>query len=705
VTTFHFSGTVAWNRMGPFITTGRGVRTQSFLDPNTGLTPAGATQNSVAVTQITADATTGQWAFTTTDVAACLLDFGAGPQMVLANELPNLVITAAATTDSAVASAVGNSASATRAQLDQRYAAVVPLYPTMTLSAIQARINAAPAGSRLWFAPGTYPTGTIVVPADGMFVDAPGATFQVSVWGAPSFDAIGRNDCLFDIGLAQFTGTRGDHTGTTRGQATYTIGAGVYINGDRNRIRRLRTIDLPTPVNFSSWDGSSISGHTGTGNSVGRLEVSGYDFGVLWLAQKDLVLEDLYGHNDHDDSSGANPTHLYYGSGISTARSTGVAIKKARCENHTGGQPFQLKYADQTKLTHHVADTTTGLVNILDCDDLEWDGMLGVNLSAAGTGAVTFGFTTAVPKRPVLSNTTVRQAANNDERAVSIWGDDARIRGMHVEANHSGSVNTALNDVVLRGSRSEADDVSIRSIGAGHMRGIATGIGTDTVSDWRIHGPKMDGPRSVVDILASSTGVRIYGDPNASTLTGGGAAFTVSGTATGSEYSVTTPRHAYLTTYGTAPGTAAVLSGSSVIVPVANNGIQVLITPDCDIAVSNLLWFSVTQSGNYDIAIVDDALSTRLWSKGSTAWPAAGTITETVTSVTMRAGRTYRIVFSADNITGALRGTAAAAGDMLIRMDGLFAAYLQTSMFPVPSTPARGSGASTRLPYIILKGA
>jgi hypothetical protein len=41
VTTYHFSGTVAWNRMGPFITTGKGLTTKTFTDPSTGLTPAG----------------------------------------------------------------------------------------------------------------------------------------------------------------------------------------------------------------------------------------------------------------------------------------------------------------------------------------------------------------------------------------------------------------------------------------------------------------------------------------------------------------------------------------------------------------------------------------------------------------------------------------------------------------------------------------
>jgi hypothetical protein len=102
LTTYHFSGTVAWNRLGTFITTGKGLVTKTFTDPSTGLTPAGATQNGAAVTQITADLTTGQWVFTATDVLAAQLDFGAGPFLVMASELPNLLLTASAPANTAI---------------------------------------------------------------------------------------------------------------------------------------------------------------------------------------------------------------------------------------------------------------------------------------------------------------------------------------------------------------------------------------------------------------------------------------------------------------------------------------------------------------------------------------------------------------------------------------------------------------------------
>lgn len=120
-TTYHFSGTVAWNRLGSFITTGGGLSTKTITDPATGLVPAGLTQGGVSVTKITADVSNGTWAFTTTDVPAVLVDWGAGPNLVSAAELPGMIVTAAAATDSAVATLLGNPASSTRSAGDGVY--------------------------------------------------------------------------------------------------------------------------------------------------------------------------------------------------------------------------------------------------------------------------------------------------------------------------------------------------------------------------------------------------------------------------------------------------------------------------------------------------------------------------------------------------------------------------------------------------------
>lgn len=83
-------------------------------------------------------------------------------------------------------------------------------------------------------------------------------------------------------------------------------------------------------------------------------------------------------------------------------------------------------------------------------------------------------------------------------------------------------------------------------------------------------------------------------------------------------------------------------------VPAANAAVQVKVVSVRDITVTSLTWCSSTQSGNYDIGIVDDRGDAVLWTRGATAWPAVGTVSEPVPSVMLKAGRTYRFVFASD---------------------------------------------------------
>ena len=282
----------------------------------------------------------------------------------------------------------------------------------------QDALDVAPAGAWVFFPPGTYAlTTSLVVKADGTHIDALGAHFVISTWGAPVFDAIGRSGCFYDIGVAEFAGTRGGTGSTWRGSNAYCSGTAVWINGDRNYVRTLRTINLPVGVFLSSYAGTSTYDRYGVDNHIGTVEVEGYDFGVLFVGQRNLVIDDLYGHDDTDDSAGVNPTHLYYCSAAATFRTVGLTIKKARCDNHLHGQPFQLKYVDAASLTNHTARHTTGLINIIDGTDLTWSALQGIDILAnAGQGAITFGAISATPKRSVLSDTSVVQAVGVNER-------------------------------------------------------------------------------------------------------------------------------------------------------------------------------------------------------------------------------------------------------------------------------------------------
>lgn len=578
-------------------------------------------------------------------------------------------------------------------------------YPT-----VQDALNAAPAGARVLFQ-GVYDASVapFVVQQDRTWIDALGASFTTATWGRPIFDAVGRDGCTFDLGVCEFTGARGGVGTSYRGSSAYVSGCAVWLNGDGNHVRNCHAINLPGgAVFFSSWATTGTYDRKGVGNKVGvagTVEVEGYDFGVLWSWQDDLMIANLTGHDDIDDSVGVNPTHVYYGSSDATYRSTGVQIHNVRAVRHLYGQPFQIKFSDQAVLDAHTADDSRGLINVLSCDDLQVGLLLGTRCRANdGQGAVTM----TTGSRPRLDSVSVQLAAGVNERAISIWMDDAEIGRLVVETAHGAGLNTNLNTIVLRGNRGRVKSSTIRSRGTEHMRGIACGLGSDTVTRWVIDDPVGEGVRAVVDVLAGSTAVKVRHDPRVHTLTGTGTPVLVTGTPVGGELILETavPAQAGLSTFGDDPS-VAMLAAATPTIGAANSAIQVLVTPKRDTLVTKLRWFAVTQSGNYDIGIVDDANNAVLWRKGSTAWPAAGVVDETLpTAVTLYAGRAYRLVLAADNATATYRGAQASAFDMGLRLDGLFASYVVGSAFPLPSTTlARGTTGSTRVPLIICREA
>ena len=94
MTTYTFTGAVAYDRLGSSWRTAAGLRSVSVTDPATGLLPANLIQGGVAVTWLTADANS-RYSFTC-DVPGVVVDFGAGAEALYANEVPGLAIAAGA---------------------------------------------------------------------------------------------------------------------------------------------------------------------------------------------------------------------------------------------------------------------------------------------------------------------------------------------------------------------------------------------------------------------------------------------------------------------------------------------------------------------------------------------------------------------------------------------------------------------------------
>lgn len=327
---------------------------------------------------------------------------------------------------------------------------------------VQAAIDVAPDGSVLFFPPAmspvAVPAGGFALKSNNLTIDAMGVEFQVSNWGTPAFLALransGADGHRFRIGMVRYVGARGNHTGTAiRGSAPYCSGCGVWSNGDRNYVEYLRTDGMPTPIFFSSWDGSSMNDRTGVGNRIGYLEATRYNFALLFVSQEGYDWGDAYCHDDLDDSGGVNPTHAIYGSASSTFRSRGGRIGKWTVENNLSGAPFQLKFTDGVVAGTLSGSGSAGVVSIQNCHDFTAEGILGQNVKTAVTGSRLVELVgTETCKRPNIGRVSVDKATGVNTESVLLILD---------ESGYIGSIT-----VTSRNTSNAGAEVSLRGVGA-----------------------------------------------------------------------------------------------------------------------------------------------------------------------------------------------------------------------------------------------
>lgn len=589
----------------------------------------------------------------------------------------------------------------------------VSITPAMSQSQIQTVLNSLSSFTRVTFT-GTFNlTGPLTIPFDAMHIDAMNATFNTTAWALPVFDAIGRNGVTYDVAQATFTGTRppaGSGAGQAaagaayRGSAPYCSGAAIWINGDYNWVRNLKTSYLPVGVFLSSYAGTSTYDHVGVGNRIGTLEVDHGDWGVLYVGQLNPVFDDIHVHDDIDDSAGGNPTHAIYCSATTSFRSTGGTIRSVRAENILGGQPVQFKFHDDLTVGHIHGTGSMGLLNVIDCNDLKVNGYTSLGtLANNGQGAITFQRSVTNSQRPRFGKGYIQMAANVDERVVNVISDNGTFDEIEIDSNHSAGVNTAsTGEIIVRGTGNHFRHPKFRSLGAGSVPAVWIGFSGETANNTIVERPIVSGTLNVAKVDQSSTGVVVDYDAAAQSFTGAAAVDLNGGNTAASSFAPPLT----LSTFGEHGIDALVVASGTVSVGGANNALEVRVTPHRNITVSSLVWWSTVASGNYDIGIFDDTSNAWLWSKGTTGWPAAGKITETVPSVKLVAGRTYRFAFSADNATGTLRGVQAAIAGLDLRLDGSTNSTTVSSAFPLPTTTlvAGTNGSTTRIPLIVALG-
>lgn len=381
---------------------------------------------------------------------------------------------------------------------------------------VQAAFDAAPDGARLYFPPEMSP---VAVPpssfqhkANNQTVDAMGVEFRVSTWGTPVFLAlrsslgVGANGHTWRIGLVRYVGVRGNHTGAPiRGSAPYCSGCAVWSNGDRNYVEYLRSIGMPTPIFYSSWDGSGPSDRMGVGNRIGYFEAEGYDFGLLFVRQEAYNWGNAYCHDDIDDSGGANPTHAIYGSAAAGATAGAGTIGTWLTRNHTGGNPYQFKYSHDITADRLLAERSAGVLSVQNCNGFTANLVSGVSLTPAIAGARMVEFVGVDACRRVhVGQIIVDKAQNTDsESVILIVNDVCDVGSISITARHSPSVVTSSAELSVRGiGVGKIGSVEVVTTGPA-MRPVRLGSGTDAgrAVGWMLPSVRSVGAGAALDAI------------------------------------------------------------------------------------------------------------------------------------------------------------------------------------------------------------
>lgn len=364
---------------------------------------------------------------------------------------------------------------------------------------VQAAIDAAPTGATLYFPPAmspvAVPAGGFALKSNNLTIDAMGVEFQVSNWGTPAFLALrsngGADGHRYRIGMVKYVGVRGTHLGAAiRGSAPYNSGCGVWSNGDRNYVEYLRTDGMPTPIFFSSWDGTSTYDRTGVGNRIGYLEATRYNFALLYVKQDAFDWGDAYCHEDLDDSSGTNPTHAIYGSGDAGARALSGVIGKWYTVDNIKGAAYQIKYSDNVTFGNLIAERCGGLASFQNVDGIKGNILSGTKLSAAPTGARQVEFVGAdFCRRVSVAEIAIDSVAGVDSLGLSLFAHDmVSIGNVSITNQHSGGINSASAEIELRGSgNNNIAQINIAARG-GIVKPVRLGNGTDPgkASGWTL---------------------------------------------------------------------------------------------------------------------------------------------------------------------------------------------------------------------------
>lgn len=386
-------------------------------------------------------------------------------------------------------------------------------------TAINAAFAAATPGTVVWFPPppSYYKITVPLTPPAGVTIvgSGPACEIRQATQMKPVFDCLNvDNVTVQGFTLTNGSGPPSSAGSSFRGDNGYAYSAGVWANGNHVTFRDCLVKDFACGAYFSAYDGSTNGSATKLANRVLGVEVSGANFGVLFLLQENFLIDGLYAHDGVDSSGGVNPIHAIYATGAPTQRHKNVMAVNCRAKNiggsFGGSAAFQFKYCDGLTFSNLQADTCFGLLNIIDGSDIDGTNLESVNTTSDTTyGAIYCASVSPNPNPKRVSLSGIRlQVATADARVINVIADDARITNAHIESNRT-TAGAANYDVILRGNRITLDGYKSRNVGSGVGNAIVVGTSTVATSDVTVSNVEIDGSANVADFDTTCTGTNV----------------------------------------------------------------------------------------------------------------------------------------------------------------------------------------------------
>lgn len=386
-------------------------------------------------------------------------------------------------------------------------------------TSINAALDAAIPGTIVFFPAPTvaYRITDVLTPPSGVIIAGAGRSCEIrqATQMKPVFDLFNVNNITVrDFTLTNSSGSPATPGSSFRGDNGYAYSAGVWANGTRIALDNLRIVNFGMGVYFNASNGTVNNGAgMRIGNSARNIETVGVNHGILFMMQEDLSIDGLKSYDHVDSSAGVNPIHAVYGTGTETDRSKNVNVTNCLSRNITdplSSCAYQFKYIDGLTFENLQADNCNGFLNVIDCNDVNGDGLQSTNTIGSATGgyAIWFQVVGTRPTRVTLDNVAVQMTTAN-AAVLGLIADDARVSNMRVIVNRT-AAQTGSYDTIIRGNRIILDGYQLRNIGTANGNGILVGSGASIpTSDVSIVNPEIDGSVNVADFDQACTGVNV----------------------------------------------------------------------------------------------------------------------------------------------------------------------------------------------------